>query len=176
MPASPNITAQIRYGATNIINLSSPTFSGGVLTWTGTLGSDVTVPAGQAIALVITTAQSGVSFKIDYDSQTKRSRIDLPVTTYIDVTSFDVYNAPFPGGSIITTSTAGTTIYFRSTVTDPFGTSDITGMNFNIAPLGLNVAATSVATSGCTRTYQYTWVSPSPAGDYNFFSNGQGRI
>lgn len=49
MPASPNITAQIRYGATNIINLSSPTFSGGVLTWTGTLGSDVTVPAGQPL-------------------------------------------------------------------------------------------------------------------------------
>jgi hypothetical protein len=168
MPASPTISAQLRYGATNIITLSSPSFSGGILTWTGTLGSDVTIPAGQAIALVVTTAQSGVSFKIDYDSQTKRSRIDLPVTTYIDVTSFNVYNAPFPGGSIITNSTAGNTIYFRSTVTDPFGTSDITGMTINIAPLGLNVAATSVATSGCTRTYQYTWVSPSPAGDYNF--------
>jgi uncharacterized protein YjdB len=167
MPASPNITAQLRYGATNIITLTSPSFSGGILTWTGTLASDMTVPAGQAIALVVTTAQSGVSFKIDYDSQTKRSRIDLPVTTYIDVTSFNVYNAAFPGGSIITNSTAGNTIYFRSTVTDPFGTSDITGMTINIAPLGLSVAATSVATSGCTRTYQYTWVSPSPAGDYN---------
>jgi len=131
------------------------------------VGSNFTIPAGQAITLVITTSQSDVSFKIDYDSQTKRSRIELPVITYIDITSLNMYSAAYPGGSIITKANGGATVYLRATVTDPFGTSDITGLNVNIAPLGINMSATSVATSGCARTYQYTWSTPPSAGDYN---------
>lgn len=96
MPASPNITALLKYGANNIITLNNPVYSGGMLTWTGTLGANVTVPAGQAIQLVITTAQAGVIFVIDYDSQAKPSKINLPVSTYIDITSYAVYDAPFP--------------------------------------------------------------------------------
>ena len=38
MPASPAITATLSYGATNIITLANPSYSGGLLTWTGTLG------------------------------------------------------------------------------------------------------------------------------------------
>ena len=167
MPSTPNITALLKYGSTTIISLTSPSYSGGMLTWTGSVGSNFTIPAGQAITLVITTSQSDVSFKIDYDSQTKRSRIELPVITYIDITSLNMYSAAYPGGSIITKANGGATVYLRATVTDPFGTSDITGLNVNIAPLGINMSATSVATSGCARTYQYTWSTPPSAGDYN---------
>ena len=78
--------------------LTNPTYSGGILTWTATLAADVTVPAGQAIALHITTAQAGVNFRIDFDSQTKPSRIDLPVSTFINILSLDVYTAAYPGG------------------------------------------------------------------------------
>ena len=169
MPASPNITAVLKYGSTNIITLSSPTYnsSTGILTWTGTLGADMTIPAGQAIALQITTAQAGVAFRIDYDSQTKPSKVSLPVTTYIDIPTYAVYSAAYPGGSIITNAVGGTTVYPRVTVTDPFGFSDITGMNITITPPSTLVSATSVATSGCTRTYQYTWVTPVASGTYN---------
>ncbi len=163
MPANPNITAVLQYGATNIITLTNPTYSGGLLTWTATLGADVTIPAGQAIALRITTAQAGVNFRIDFDSQTKPSRIDLPVSTFINITSLDVYNAAYPGGIAVNTSVSGVTRYIRATVTDPFGVSDITGMNITITPTGSTVAATSVATSGCTRTYEYVWNIPSGA-------------
>jgi len=56
MPASPNITAALMYGTTTIITLSSPTYNSttGTLSWSGTLGSDVTVPSGNALKLVIT--------------------------------------------------------------------------------------------------------------------------
>ena len=169
MPASPNITAVLKYGTTNIITLSNPTYNSGsgLLTWTGTIGSDVIVPAGQAIALQVTSVQAGVVFRIDYDSQTKPSKINLPVTTYIDIPTYAVYSAPFPGGSIITNATGSTTVYPRVTVTDPFGFSDITGLNMTITPPGTTVAATSVATAGCTRTYEYTWVTPATLGTYS---------
>jgi hypothetical protein len=169
MPASPNITAVLRYGVTNIISLSAPSYNSGtgLITWTGTLGSDVTVPAGQAIALEITTAQSGVAFRIDYDSQTKPSKIELPVSTYIDITSYAVYNAPYPAGSIITNIATGLTVYPRAVVSDPFGFNDITGMDITITPPGTMVSGTSVATAGCTRTYEYTWNTTGLDGTYS---------
>lgn len=173
MPTNPSITATLRYGSTNIGTLTNPTYnaSAGTLTWTTTLGSDVTIPAGQAIALNVTTAQSGVAFTIDYDSQTDPSLIDLPVSTFINVSSLAMYNAPYPGGSIITSAIPGSTVYLRGTVTDPFGVSDITGMNISLtSPSGTvtNVAGTSVATSGCSRIYEYTWATPTVGGNYAF--------
>ncbi|MBK7307449.1 MAG: hypothetical protein IPI88_10705 [Chitinophagaceae bacterium] len=101
MPVNPNITALIKYGTTNIISLTNPVYNSGtkVLSWNGSLGADVMVPSGQPIDLVITTAQGGVTFRIDYHSMTKPSRISLlPVSTFIDFSSFDVYSAPYPGG------------------------------------------------------------------------------
>jgi hypothetical protein len=169
MTGNPNITALLKYGSTNIISMGSPVWNSGagILTWTGTLGSDVTVPAGQAIALQLTTAQTTVTFKIDYDSQTKPSKVNLPVSTFIDITSHAVYDAAYPGGSVINSAVTGTTVYPRAVVTDPFGFNDITGLDIRITPPGTTVAATSVATAGCTRTYQYTWNTAALGGTYS---------
>lgn len=169
MPASPNITALLQYGSTNIINLTSPTYNSGagLLTWTGTLTSDVTVPAGQAISLRITSAQAGVTFRIEYDSQTKPSKINLPVTTFIAIPTYAVYDAPYPGGNVITSTSTGAIVYPRAIVTDPFGFDDITALNITITPPGTTVAGTSVATAGCTRTYQYTWNTAALGGTYS---------
>ena len=43
----------------------------GILTWTATLLPMLLVPAGLTISLEHQFAQAGVTFKIDYDSQTK---------------------------------------------------------------------------------------------------------
>ena len=73
MPINPNMTALLKYGTTTIITLTNPVYnaSTGILSWSKVLGADVTVPSGQVIDLVFTTAQSGVSFKIDYHSSDK---------------------------------------------------------------------------------------------------------
>jgi hypothetical protein len=166
MPANPTITAVLRYGATTIITLTNATYGSGVINWTGTLASDVTVPAGQAITVQFTTAVAGVTFRIDFDSQTKPSKIDLPVSTYINILSLGVYSAAYPGGTAVISGIGGTTKYIRAVVTDPFGSSDITGVNITITPTGNTVAATSVATSGCTRTYEYVWNTPASGASY----------
>ena len=164
MPVNPNITALIKYGSTNIISLINPVYNSGtgVLSWTGTLGADVTVPSGQPIDLVITTAQAGVTFRIDYHSMTKPSRISLlPVSTFIDFTSFDVYTAPYPGGVKRISGLQNTTYYVRATVTTPFGYKDITGLDLKINPPGTIVPVTCKDSSACTRTYEYPWTTSS---------------
>ncbi len=167
MPANPAVSATVRYGSNNIITLSNPVYNAttGLLTFTGTLGADVNVPAGQSISLDITTTQPGVSFSIQYDSQTKPSRIDLPVSTYINIAELAVYTAAYPSGTALKNFTGGTTRYLRATVTDPFGFNDITGLDFSITP-GSTVAGTSVSAAGCTRIYEYAWNVPLSNGNY----------
>src|SRR5208283_4041695 len=67
MPASPAIRALLLQGtnaatATNLLTLTNAAYSGGLLSWSGTLSTNITVGAGETIFLVITSAQSGVSF------------------------------------------------------------------------------------------------------------------
>ncbi len=175
LPATPAISAILRYTGTPTVfaTLVSPTWSSGAgtLTWTGTLGSTVNVPAGSSIELVITTSEPAADFSLRYNSTTYPSKIDLPTTTPINIDSYAVYNAAFSGGSIITSAFTGNTVYTRATVSDPFGFSDITGLDLQITtPLGgvSTITASSVATSGCTRTYEYAWTTPSNiAGNYS---------
>ncbi|WP_165733994.1 tandem-95 repeat protein [Polaribacter sp. 20A6] len=165
MPANPNITAVLKYGTTQIATLTNPSYNRGILTWSSALTTKANIPAGQAITLEVTTEQAGVIFSIHYDSKTKPSKINLPLSTYIDIISYAVYDAPYPAGNIITGATAGTKTYLRAVATSPFGNDDITGLKINI--LGAPVTATSVATSGCTRTYEYAWNTTGLEGTYN---------
>ena len=175
MPANPNITAVLRYGATNIISISNPVYNSiaGTLSWTGNVAADLTVPAGQAISMDVNDAQSGVSFNFDFGSQTKPSKIDFQTSSYVNVNSSNAYSATYPGGIILSNSVSGVTRYVRSVVNDPFGTTDITGVDVTITPTGLVSPAVQVATSGCTKTYEYTWTTPGSANTYTLNSKGK---
>lgn len=166
MPAIANVNAVLTYAGNPIITLTNPSYVGGMLTWTGTLASDVLVNAGQTIAIQFTTAQAGVTFRIDFDSQTKPSRIDIPVSTYIQVTSLGVFNAVYPGGAQVFSGVGSSTKYIRATVTDPFGATDITALNVKITPTGSTFPAAIVNTNGCTRTFEYVWNTPATGGSY----------
>ncbi|MBC7886182.1 MAG: SprB repeat-containing protein, partial [Saprospiraceae bacterium] len=168
MPSNPNITAVLKYDAVNIITLTNPSYnsSTGLLTWTGTLGSDVTVPSGKAIVLEVTTNQTLVHFQIQYDHSSKPSLIEFSTSTYINTTSVGVYNGAWPGGSLITSAAGNTPVYVRANASDPFGYSDITGLNISVANPSLGpYAASIVSSSGCSRTYEYTLTTPSIQGD-----------
>lgn len=173
MPANPNISAALKYGSTTFATLTNPTYNSaaGTLTWSGALASNTTIPAGQAIGLTVTSAQSGVSFTMQFDSTSKPSQIGLPTTTVIDITSFGIYDAPYPGGTLITDAPNGQTVYVRTTVADPFGAADIRQLTVNITPPTGGVTTvpltTAVATSGCTKTYEYTWNTSVVQGQYN---------
>jgi len=164
-------TAELAYGSNIIFSSNLATNAGlgaagstGTLTWTGTIPSDVTVPAGQPLTLTFSSDYSVADIRIDYDATSKISYIDLPTSTYINVNSVQVYNAAYSGGSVVTQRAIGVTNYIRAVVSDPFGFADITGLDLRING-GAAIPATSVATSGCTRTYEYAW-TPTTAGAY----------
>jgi len=165
-------TARLMHGATQVAQFTSAVNSGlsttatGTLTWTGTIGADYTVPAGQNLTLEFINGQA-TPFTIHYDATNRVSYLGLPTETYVNIESLDVYNDSFSDGSIITENAVGFPNYVRVVVSDPFGFTDITGLNVNITGAATaSGAATSVATAGCTRTYEFEWI-PTVAGSYN---------
>ncbi len=171
MPASPNITAVLKKGAATIATSTSASASGGLLSFTfPALGSDANFAIGDAVTLQITTAQSGVTFTVDYDSTTKPSVVNLPTTTVIVINSFGLYDAPFPGGTLVTSMTNGQRVYARVTATDPFGAYDITGLDLAItdpsnATNTVNLTST-VASTASSKTYEYSWLAGPSDGGY----------
>ena len=175
MPTNPSITAELKYGANNIITLSNPTYNSitGLLTWSGNLASDKTIPAGQSIDLIVTTTLAGVNFTIDYDSSTKPSKVQFLTSTYVNVNSIELYDAAYPGGHIVTQLTPNSTYYARINVSNPFGAYDINGgsltltNNLGSSPVTLG-AANLKNTSACLKTYEVPFTVPTGATTYSF--------
>jgi uncharacterized repeat protein (TIGR01451 family) len=174
MPANPNITATLKYGATTVATLTNPTYNSTdkTLTWTTTIAS-TTIPSGSVLALTITTAQSGVAFTINYDSNTKPSKISMTASNYITVNSINVYDAPYPSASVPSTIYTNGTYFVRVDVSDPFGAMDINGVNLllnkpDASIQTVNLGASNVVyTASCSKIYQYTLSGPVPAGTWN---------
>lgn len=95
------------------------------------------------------------------------SRVEVETTTVINVNSVAVYNAPHPSGQIVSRLVQGSTVYVRSTVTDPFGHGDIN----NDSVVHLLSGATVVAgpfpqtkvISEATNTKQFEYAVAVPA-------------
>lgn len=147
------------------------------------LGAPLTCTAGNSWVLTIrnnTTGAGSRELRVYPVSGGNISQAVLPTTTVINVDSVAVYDAAWPGGSAIVTAQAGTTVYVRSVIGDPFGSFDITGATVTITDsLGtvrVNAAAmTQVADSGTlTKTYEYTYVVPvgGPAGNWTIRVTG----
>ncbi|MBX3731532.1 MAG: DUF11 domain-containing protein [Verrucomicrobiae bacterium] len=172
------VGASLRYGATTFFSASSATTgsdaNGTFLQWSGPLAGAVNIAAGQAITLEVTSnLPAGNSFRIQYGSSSKPSLISLPATTVITVTSLAVYDAPYPGGIPVPAAANGQTLYVRAEVSDPFGAYDITSLPFSIAgPPGFGglsgtlTDASVVASTACSKTYQYLWQTGSIPGAY----------
>ncbi|MBA4276244.1 Ig-like domain-containing protein [Flavobacterium sp.] len=180
IPATAAVTATLGYGSTTVFTSTSATWNSTdkSLTWTGTIPSDVTIPSGQALTLRVKNDITGVTFKLDFDSSSKPSSITIPTSTYVNVDSVNIYTASYAsgGGSSITTSQGGQTVYVRSVVSDPFGSADITAEDILITNPSSSTstsAGTLVATSTCTKTYEYAWTLPATAGAYTLKGTGK---
>jgi uncharacterized repeat protein (TIGR01451 family) len=174
LATNPVVTATLQYNGTSFLTLANPAYSAASsnLVWTGTLSTNVTIPAGAAITYVISNGVSGTQFHVDYDSTNKPSKISLPTATVIGISSVGVYDAPYPGGSLVTTPVVGSPLYLRAVVTDPFGNYDISSVVYSVtapSPSG-NFSVTNtvpVATTTNSAIYEYAWTATSAAGGYN---------
>jgi len=132
-----------------------------------------TFPAGSAFQLTITqlTLNAGrttLVYPVGVGAG-NFSRVVLNSATVINVDSVEMFSAAYPGGVVQGSFSAGSTVYMRAVVSDPFGSFDIASARISIIdPASVvrvaNAAMAMVVDSGAaTRTYQYAYVVPAGA-------------
>jgi uncharacterized repeat protein (TIGR01451 family) len=173
LAASPNlITATLRTNGVNFLTLTNTTLVGNTnLIWTGILPATVTLPTNAVITYVISNNVANSAFHVNYDSTNSPSQIVLPASTIISITTNGVYDAPYPGGNLINSPVAGSTIYLRTAVSDPFGYYDITSLGLVVTgPVGFSTNLTDVNvvyTNGAVKIYEYAVTTGPNTGTYN---------
>ena len=130
----------------------------------------INLVAGEAITMSLTNRTNANNRYIHVtpsNGVSNHSYVDLPSNTVINVDSVQFYDAAYPGGSPITVTAPGPTVYVRAVVSDPFGSFDITSSYLTLldpvsTPVVNNVAMTEVADSGVTtKTYEHAYTIPS---------------
>jgi trimeric autotransporter adhesin len=150
------------------LGISPPDSGPAESVFTLNIPSSITAPAGSTFSLVVTnnTTQSDRDINVFPISAGNISRVELQSATVINVDSVQAFTAPYPGGTLATNFTRGSTVYVRSVVSDPFGSFDIAGANITILDSASNAAVSNAAmtqafdSGNSTRTYEYAFVVP----------------
>ncbi len=132
-----------------------------------------TFPAGSLLTLTVQqTAPTGATSQTrvhPFGAGTgiaRFSRVELNATTVINVASVQAFNAAFPGGAVAATYAPGANLWVRASITDPFGSFDITAANVTIVDSAGTTrvsaqAMTQVADDGvATRIYEFPYTVP----------------
>jgi uncharacterized repeat protein (TIGR01451 family) len=107
------------------------------------LSADLVLAAGNCLTLeVFNTNGSGKTFSVLPSNGSLRSKIDLKVFNYIDVDKVEVFDNT---GTLVTSSNFGEEVYFRATISDPFGYYDISAAQFTLRDGAGNVSIAPVA-------------------------------
>lgn len=96
------------------------------------------------------------------------SQVSLATDTVINVDAVAFYDAAYPDGETVASSSSGETVYVRATVSDPFGSFDISGADVEIAGPSTtgSYAMTEVEDSGdATKIYEYALTLPTSGSD-----------
>ena len=103
-----------------------------------------------------------------------RSELQMQASTVINVDDISVFSAAYPAATQFPSYQPGDTVFIRATVSDPFGSADITSANITItdstpAVQINNQAMASVATpTTATRVYEFQYTIPAnPEGIWN---------
>lgn len=139
--------------------------------------------SGEAITLTVTNDSTGPGnrrvFVTPSDGTSNHSLVSLPSSTIINIDSIGVFAVDYatdPSASPIPNALAGTTIYIRATVSDPFGSFDITSADITLTDPAPTVQVSSATTtevfdSGTdTKIFEYTYNIPAfpVLGDWRF--------
>jgi uncharacterized repeat protein (TIGR01451 family) len=131
--------------------------------------------AGSALQLIIRNAHQSWWDNNDVRVYTlsggEFSQVALATDTVINVDAVAFYDEVYPKGEVIPSALPGKTVFVRATVSDPFGSFDISAADVEITgPLGAsNHAMTEVLDSGdATKIYEYALTLPAIGGDGNW--------
>lgn len=137
------------------------------------VAGDVTVPAGESILLSVYNGANGQMY-VHPLAGGEHSRVALEARTVINVDLVAFYDAPYPGGAVIASASPGQTVHIRTTVSDPFGSFDITSAALVLedatgtpvvgspTPAPMAEVADSLAD---TKTYEFIYTIPTNTTD-----------
>lgn len=145
------------------------------LTFPISIVGDQNFATNDFVRIVVTnTSTNNRDFRIRSDIGDNVSQLEMSSTTVINVDTVTTYFAAYPDTTQYTSYEPGSTVYIRSSVSDPFGNADITGATITITDPSSTVqinsdAMTSVATpTGASRLYEYQYTIPAgPEGIWN---------
>ena len=164
------ITATLTNSVLGTIATAQQTFSSTTVTmypFTMSIPSGITAPAGSFFSLVVNNNSASTAARtvtLTPYSGTNYSRVDLNSATIINVNSVQTWTQAFSGGAQQATWNPGNTLYVRATVSDPFGSFDISGATVSILDAGGNTLVNGAAMTaqgaagGCGSTTSATCV------------------
>jgi len=132
----------------------------------------LTLPVGTTIEMQVDNQPGGTSngravFVYPYDAALGNSQLELPATTVINVDSLQFFDSAYPGGTAVTRTETGDTIFVRSVVSDPFGSADITDATLSLTNSSGALVLTQdldpaglVASDAATKTYEHAYTVP----------------
>ena len=131
-----------------------------------------TVPLGGTLTATVTNsgANSVLVYPNGPNTAGNNSRVEINSTTVINVDSVQMFNAAFNGGAVQATFYPGTNVFVRATISDPFGSFDISSAritiidpasvtqvnNLAMTAQGAPATCNSQAAATCVFQYQYT--------------------
>ena len=178
-----NVTVTFTNSALGTIDSDTISFTSTTMTMrTFTLNTGgVTAPAGSTFALVVSNSSNntaGRTVDVTPYSGTNYSRIDLNSLSVINVNSVHAFNAPYNGGAVQASFYPGATVYLRATISDPFGSFDISSATISLldpanGAIVTNQPMTAVAptcnqqnSAVCVFEYAHTIPASPPIGNY----------
>ena len=185
--SSRTVTVTLTNSVLGTLGSDSSTFTSGTVTMrTFTLNTGgVTAPVGSTFTLVVNNNSGNTgnrSVSLTPYTGASYSRVDLNSATVINVDSVLAFNAAFNGGAAQTVFYPGSSVFVRATVSDPFGSFDISSTTISIvdpngatvvanaAMLAQGAPATCNSTSAAACVYQYQYAVPAspvpPLGAY----------
>ena len=164
-----NTGAQI--GTTNSLDFANAGYQ--LISVPIAIATDVNLAAGDYIRVVLTnTSANNKAFQIRTVNGADKSKLQIQTNTVINVDNIEVFSAAYPATTQFSSYEPGTTVYIRTTVSDPFGTADITAANITITdPTPTiqvnNVALSSIVSStGSSLSYEYPYTLPATPDGY----------
>jgi len=131
------------------------------------IATDANFATGDFVSIVLTnTSANNRNIQLRTLDGVIRSEVQMQSNTVVNVDSIEVFSAAFPSTVKFSSYEPGSTVFIRATVSDPFGSADITGANITITDTTPavqinNAAMTSVATpTGATRVYEFQYTIP----------------
>lgn len=171
-----NITVNLKCGAavvSTLLQATTLTVTPTLYTYNLPLAAPYACAAPNAWVITVTNGGAAVVTLTPYVSATQISNVSLPSLNVISVTGVTPYSVPYPGVTSPISYAAGTTVYLRGVVTDPFGSYDITSASITIVDSNSTTVVNSAAMTQvaddlvATKTYEYAYLISGPAGWWN---------